>query len=230
MSDRTVTLDAAVTVSSGSAAGKVQFRDGDTVVGAVTVATGAASLTLSNVTPGDHTYTASFVPTDPTVYVGSDSAEETVTAALIATTTALTASASGQTVTLTATPATTSGRLTGSVELPRRRRRVLGTVTLTDTTVVRDAHRRHSRIAHLHRDLRADRHDARRLDLARPDRHGGRALVRRPTWPPRSTSARSPWTRRSRPAPASRPATSSSATAPPSWAPSRSTTAPHSWS
>ena len=86
MSSRTVTLDAAVTVGSGSAAGKVQFLDGDTVVGAVTVASGAASLTLSDVTPGGHTYTASFVPSDPAVYVGSESDEDTVTAALIATT------------------------------------------------------------------------------------------------------------------------------------------------
>jgi hypothetical protein len=134
-SGRSVTLDTAVTVTSGSAAGKVQFRDGDTLVGTKTVASGAASLTLSTVTPGDHTYTASFVPTDPTVYVGSDSSEETVTADRIGTTTALLASASAQTVTLTATPATASGRLTGSVEF-RDGATLVETVTLSETTVV----------------------------------------------------------------------------------------------
>ncbi len=133
--DRTVTLDAGVTVTDGAAAGKVQFRDGDTVVGAVIVATGAASLTLGDVTPGDHTYRATFVPSDPTVYGGSDSDAQTATAALVATTTALTASASGQTVTLRATPATASGRLTGSVELYDGST-LLEAVTLTETTVV----------------------------------------------------------------------------------------------
>ncbi|GAA4716623.1 hypothetical protein GCM10023349_40490 [Nocardioides conyzicola] len=136
VSDRTVTLDSAVAVTSGTAAGKVQLRDGSTLVGVVTVASGAASLVLSNVTPGGHTYTATFVPADPTVYTGSDSDPKTVTAAKIATTTALVATVSAQTVTLTATPATAAGTLAGSVEL-RDGTTLLGTATLDATTVVR---------------------------------------------------------------------------------------------
>lgn len=115
-SGRDVTLDASVATDGGSPAGTVEFRDGSTLLASKPVSAGAASLTMTNVNPGDHTYTATFVPTDPTSYTGSTSPDRLVTVAKVATTTALTASASGQTVTLTATPASTSGTVTGSVD------------------------------------------------------------------------------------------------------------------
>ncbi|WP_193611590.1 Ig-like domain repeat protein [Nocardioides lijunqiniae] len=130
VSNRTVTLDAAVTVPSGAAAGQVRFREGETVVGTVTLSSGAARLTLGTVAPGAHTYTATFVPSDSVTYAGSVSAERSVEVARIATTTGLAAVVDGRTVTLTAVPATTSGTLTGAVEL-REGDALLDTVPLT---------------------------------------------------------------------------------------------------
>ena len=47
------------------AAGRIVFREGGTVVGQVTLADKAAVLTLADVAPGAHTYTATFEPTRP---------------------------------------------------------------------------------------------------------------------------------------------------------------------
>ena len=133
---RDVTLDVQVTTDGGTPAGTVELRDGSTLVGTRPVSAGAASLTLIDVAPGDHTYTATFVPTDTAAYTGSVSLARTVTVARVATSTALAASASGQTVTLTATPTATSGTLTGSVEF-REDTTLVGTVSLAAGTAVR---------------------------------------------------------------------------------------------
>ncbi|WP_345523768.1 Ig-like domain repeat protein [Nocardioides conyzicola] len=135
VSDQTVTLDATVAVGLGTVAGSVQLRDGATVVGTVTLASGAARLTLTNVLPGDHTYTATFVPSSPTVFTGSVSPERTVTVARIATTTGLQAVVSGQTVTLTATPAASARTLTGTVEFYEGTT-LLGAVPVSGASVV----------------------------------------------------------------------------------------------
>ena len=135
---RDVTLDSQVTTDGGSPAGTVEFRDGGgTLVGTRSVAAGAASLTLSDVTPGDHTYTATFVPSDTAAYTGSTSPARTVTVARIATSTALAAGVAGRAVTLTATPTTAFGTLTGSVEF-REGSALLGTVSLSGGTAVLD--------------------------------------------------------------------------------------------
>ena len=78
-SGRDVTLAVQVTTDGGSPAGVVELRDGSTLVGSRTLAAGAATLTLSDVTTGDHSYRAAFVPSDPASYAGSASAERTLT-------------------------------------------------------------------------------------------------------------------------------------------------------
>lgn len=70
---QTVSLAADVTVAAGGASGTVEFREGPTVVGAASLSAGSASLSLTGVAPGEHTYTASFVPTDHQRYDGSSS-------------------------------------------------------------------------------------------------------------------------------------------------------------
>ena len=54
-----VTLTATV---APSAAGTVQFREGETPVGTGSVAYGKSTIVLTDVTPGAHSYTATFVP------------------------------------------------------------------------------------------------------------------------------------------------------------------------
>ena len=69
----TVTLAAAVT--SGPRAfptGVVELREGTTLLGTVPLSAGAASLALADVALGDHTYTATYVPTG-TFHLGSAS-------------------------------------------------------------------------------------------------------------------------------------------------------------
>ena len=119
-----VTLAAAVTPSS--AAGTVQFLDGTTVLDTKSVSAGAASLTTVGLSGGQHTLSATFVPTDPLDFSGSTgTASLDVTA--VDTTTALAVTPAGPvtagaevTLTATVTPATAVGGVTfrdGSTEL-----------------------------------------------------------------------------------------------------------------
>ncbi len=71
---QSVALSAGVTVSAGTAAGTVEFREGAAAVGTAPVSGGSASLTLTGTVPGQHTYTAVFVPADTQRYEGSSSA------------------------------------------------------------------------------------------------------------------------------------------------------------
>ena len=88
-----------------------------------------ASTTLTDVTPGEHAYTATFVPTDAVTFGGSDSPERTVTVDPIVTTTALDAQVDVRAVTL-------SAAVTGASESPaghvvfRDGTDVVGTVAL----------------------------------------------------------------------------------------------------
>ena len=61
------------TVKPAGAAGKVDFLEGDTVVGSATVTGGTASADVLIATSGEHTFVARFVPSDPEAYNGSDS-------------------------------------------------------------------------------------------------------------------------------------------------------------
>ena len=78
---RDVTLDVQVATDGGAPAGTVEVRDGDTLVGTATLGAGTATLTLPSVAPGDHSYRATFVPSDTAAYAGSTSSVRTVTVA-----------------------------------------------------------------------------------------------------------------------------------------------------
>lgn len=80
------------TVAGGSAAGEVEFLEGDTVVGTVPVTAGAATLDLTGVALGPHSYTARFVPAASSGLAASTSDLGTVTVTTTTTTT-LTAAA-----------------------------------------------------------------------------------------------------------------------------------------
>ncbi|HTW16451.1 MAG TPA: Ig-like domain repeat protein, partial [Nocardioides sp.] len=75
-----VALSATVTPA---AAGTVEFFEGATKVGQKAVASGAAAVALTGVSAGQHSYTATFVPTDPAAFVGSTSTVVNVTVAAV---------------------------------------------------------------------------------------------------------------------------------------------------
>ena len=81
-----MTLAVQVTTDGGSPVGVVELRDGSTVVGSRTLVSGAASLTLSDIAPGVHSYLATFLPTDTSSYAGSSSAVRSVEIAVVDTT------------------------------------------------------------------------------------------------------------------------------------------------
>jgi len=67
------TLIAYVDQAEGTPEGVVEFREGTTVVATATVRRGIATHTLGKLSRGTHSYTAVFVPADPTVSTGSTS-------------------------------------------------------------------------------------------------------------------------------------------------------------
>jgi len=73
------TLFAFVAFDNGQAAkGTVEFREGSRVVATVQVRGGAVSTTLPKLSRGSHTFTAVFVPSDPTTVTGSTSSRARV--------------------------------------------------------------------------------------------------------------------------------------------------------
>ncbi len=66
------------TVAPATAAGTVTFAEGGTTLGTGAVTNGVATYTVTAPTAGDHSYTASFVPTDPAAY-GPSSGSQTYT-------------------------------------------------------------------------------------------------------------------------------------------------------
>jgi hypothetical protein len=89
-----VTLNATVT-STATVAGAIQFKSDGTNLGTpVTVAAGAAGLTTSALTGGQHSLTAEFIPTTPASIAGSTSAAVTYTINAPAVTTTTTLSSS----------------------------------------------------------------------------------------------------------------------------------------
>ncbi|MEV4669261.1 GH92 family glycosyl hydrolase [Microbacterium sp. LWO12-1.2] len=71
-------VELTATVTPAGAAGKVDFIEGDTVVGSATVTAGTATADVLIATSGTHTFVARFVPSDPEAYRGSESAPLTL--------------------------------------------------------------------------------------------------------------------------------------------------------
>lgn len=69
----TVTLTATVAADGNAADGKVDFYEGETKVGTASLAQGRAVLNLTGVTPGQHSYSARFVPAVGARFEASDS-------------------------------------------------------------------------------------------------------------------------------------------------------------
>ena len=126
---RTVTLTASPATLVGTLLGDVVFREGSTVVATKSLGTGSPAATLTDVTPGVHTYTATFVPLGVT-HLGSTSPAQTVTVARVATTTDLATWSSAAGLTLASTVASGSGVPAGAVEL-RDGGTLVGTVPLS---------------------------------------------------------------------------------------------------
>lgn len=68
------------TVKPAGAAGKVDFFEGDDVVGSAEVTGGTATADVTIATSGVHTYVARFIPSDETAYRGSESSPLTIDA------------------------------------------------------------------------------------------------------------------------------------------------------
>ena len=66
------------TVKPAGAAGKVDFFEGDTIVGSAQVTGGTATADVTIATSGEHTYVARFVPFDDAAFRGSESAPLTI--------------------------------------------------------------------------------------------------------------------------------------------------------
>ncbi len=127
---RTVGLAVQVATDGGAPAGTVEVHDGASIVGTSTLGAGTATLRLPSVAPGDHSYRATFLPSDAAAYAGSTSSAQPVTVARVATTTDLAPSATGRSVTLAAAVTSGSGVPAGVVEL-REGTTLLGTLPLS---------------------------------------------------------------------------------------------------
>lgn len=66
------------TVKPAGAAGKVDFFEGDEIVGSAEVTGGTATADVTIATSGEHTYIARFVPSDPEAFAGSESTPLTI--------------------------------------------------------------------------------------------------------------------------------------------------------
>jgi ABC-type phosphate transport system substrate-binding protein len=77
--DKSVKLSASVNSASGLPSGKVVFSEGGVKVGGSQVISGTASLTLSNVGLGAHTYTATYNPSNAALYATSQSSSASAT-------------------------------------------------------------------------------------------------------------------------------------------------------
>jgi hypothetical protein len=121
-SGRDVTLDVQVATDGGAPAGAVELRDGGLLVGTRTLVAGAASLTLAAVSPGDHTYQATFVPTEPTAYVGSTSPARPLAVSADPVLTTTPEPTTSPTPTVAPTPVATLSTSTTSIKAPRKAR------------------------------------------------------------------------------------------------------------
>ncbi|HEV2198405.1 MAG TPA: Ig-like domain repeat protein [Bryobacteraceae bacterium] len=135
------------TVSPSAATGKVQFLDGATVLGANTLAGGAASFTTSTLAQGTHSITAAYVG-DANDSGSTSGAINQVVNAKTATTTTVTSSQNpsivGATVTLSATvsPSTATGtvQFTDGATVLSTGTLAGGTVSFTTSTLTQGTH------------------------------------------------------------------------------------------
>lgn len=114
-----VRLTADIAAAGLSPQGKVQFKEGDTLLQTVNVAGGQAIATLANVAVGAHTYTASFVPTNDNSFAPSQTAAP-VTATVLTSSSLAVSAASGtfgvaRVITVTGTGGAANGVVNVSV-------------------------------------------------------------------------------------------------------------------
>lgn len=119
-SGRDVTLDVQVATDGGAPAGAVELRDGGVLVGTRSLVAGTASLTLAAVSPGDHTYRATFVPSEPASYVGSTSPVFPLTVASDPLPTSTAAATASPDPTIAPPPVATPSTSTTSIKAPRK--------------------------------------------------------------------------------------------------------------
>jgi len=113
---RQVTLTATVDAGDQSADGDVNFYEGDVKVGSGLLSGGVATKSLTNVTPGSHTYTAEFVTANAAAFTSSTSEPASVTVKETSTTSAtVTAKTYGHASTATVTVAAGAGQGVGNV-------------------------------------------------------------------------------------------------------------------
>ena len=135
-SGRDVTLDVQVATDGGAPAGTVELRDGGVLVGTRSLVAGTASMILAAVSPGDHAYQATFVPSEPASYVGSTSPVRMLTVTDPVPTPAP-APTTSPTPMIASTPVATLSTSTTSIKAPRRAKagsRPAITVTVTRGT------------------------------------------------------------------------------------------------
>ncbi|WP_134739187.1 Ig-like domain-containing protein [Nocardioides sp. 503] len=130
-----VSLLSATSASGGVPVGSVEFRQDGVLVGTVPAATSgnfAMAHQTRTVPGGTHSFTATFVPTDPEAYATSTSQPQSLTIDATATTTALTGSLKATTGTFTATVDAVDDTVpTGKVDLYDGDR-VVRSATLTE--------------------------------------------------------------------------------------------------
>lgn len=129
-------LVASVASGDSLADGDVDFYEGATKVGTGLLTAGSATLDVTGVTPGSHTYTAKFVSGNPAAFTDSTSADATVTVKETSTTTATVVAksyghASTATVNVVSNGAAAAGNVTVKVGST-----VVGTKALTSGAAV----------------------------------------------------------------------------------------------
>jgi ABC-type phosphate transport system substrate-binding protein len=113
---RQVKLTATVAAGGQSADGDVEFYEGANKVTTGLLSGGQSVVTLGNITPGDHTYTAKFVSANPASFTDSTSSDAVVTVKEVSTTTAsVVAKSYGHSSTATVSVTTLGNPAAGSV-------------------------------------------------------------------------------------------------------------------
>ncbi|WP_110206699.1 Ig-like domain repeat protein [Nocardioides daejeonensis] len=133
----TVALSATVSAGGNAPDGKVQFLEGETVVGEASIAQGTAKKTLTGVAAGAHNYTARFLPTG-VAYQGSVSAPVAVTvkaAAQVAAVVAPVSTSYGKAAKVTVTVTGAAGEVTGQVTATAGGKKVTGSLASGTATL-----------------------------------------------------------------------------------------------
>lgn len=123
----TLTATVATSPPGGVPVGSVQFFEGTTPLGASPVAAGTAIQSVTNISLGSHSYTATFTPTDPAGFAPSTSTAATFTATKPAPSISLASSSAAPAVGAQVTFTATIGQVASA--------NVAGTVQFFDGTV-----------------------------------------------------------------------------------------------